>query len=258
MKKLFLIIPLIAMFLLVIEGCKREAENPASSTVTQEDDPNSQVINLPKPTSYNGMNPSNILAVIRASAATGTKVYDAGMAFGAFGFPSKDQGNIYLTYNNNVYPFTKAFVNNNTFYAIVPHSGNPTGIPLESGSGTVTFSSTGFPLSDSSVTVPGQILISAPEANSEVSRDRSLVVSWKVSGEGTNKAIFINDHRGKFYFKEVTGTQDNAEFTSQEMASLAAGKALVYVLTYSFKLVNNNQAVLLGESLSTNVVNLQK
>jgi len=253
MKNITRVVFFLAIAGIFLTGCKKDDVNgPGNNT--------NPPASYPTPTTFNGVTPANVLAVVRVSTIANPSIppVDASVGVAMFGSPGTDKGDVKVRFNNADYPFTKSTsTSGSVTYTYTPSASNPTGIPLNTGYSDVTFSATGYTLTNGTVTVPGQMLISTPAANATVPRTAALTVTWaNNSNSGMGKAIFISDKNGKSIFKDnATGT--TAEFTAAELGTLAAGTALVYVITYTYVLSNSNATVLLGESISFNSVTLQ-
>ena len=245
-KSIVIIFALLAV--LIISGCEK-VENPVDSG-----NDNTPTSSYPTPTNFGGATPSNTLAVIRTSISQMGFSFSLGV--GVANLNNQDKGTVTATVSGDNFEFTKHTNGSVVSYVYVPSQTNPTGgITLGSGSESATFSVSNYPLSNSTVTVPGEISLTAPAADASVPRSADLNITWSASNAGTNRAIFIVDHAGKSIYKEVSG--NGGTFTSTEMSTLAAGTGLVYAITYNFVLTNNNDAVLIGEAIATNNITLQ-
>lgn len=250
MKRTYKLFLLSAFLLLLItSGCKKE-ENP----VDGGGGGNNTTSTYPTPTNFNGASPKNVLAVVRTSISQ--MGFTFSMGIGVANLDNQDKGTVTATVDGDDYEFTKQSANGVVSYTYVPSATNPTGgMSLGSGAENVTFSVSNYALAAATVTVPGEITITAPAANASVPRSSDLNVTWTSSSSGTNKAIFIVDQSGKSIFKEVSG--NTGTFTSAELGGLSAGNGIVYAMTYNYVLTNNNEAVLIGEALATNSITLQ-
>ncbi len=246
------------LLILVVAGCKKD-DNPTSggnntNTATQP--------SAPTPTSFNGVTPANVMAVVRTSAAqtvpgVGTIVVDQNVATAIFGSPGTDKGTVSVGVGSSNYALGKLSANGNVSY-IHPDPSNPTAlITIGSSATNVSFTVSGMAAVNGSVVVPGQVRLTAPAVDANVQRNAALNVTWTVTGgNGARHAIFIADASGHSVFRDGV-TTGAASFTAAEMGTLSAGKAWVYALTYNFNLTSSNTAVIIGEAVAVNSINLQ-
>lgn len=244
--------------ILVISGCKKD-DNPAgggnpSPTATQP--------SAPTPTTFNGVTPANVMAVIRTSATQsvpgiGTILVDQNVATALFGSPGTDKGTVTVTVGSSNYGLGKLSASGNISY-IHPDPANPTSlITMGSSATAVAFNVSGMAAVNGSVTVPGQVRITAPAVDASVPRNAALNVTWTVTGgNGSRHAIFIADAAGHSVFKDGVPA-GSASFTAAEMGTLSAGTAWVYALTYNFNLTSSNTAVIIGEAVAVHSISLQ-
>lgn len=237
-------------FILAITGCKKDDPVSAPSTPS----------GMPALTNFGGATPTNVLVVVRTSTETTvggvTLVVDATVGTAVFGAPGQDKGDVKVVANATDYAFSKNNVDSNISYTYSPSVANPTGIGVSTGATSVTFSATGYALSPSAVTVPGQLKLTAPAANASVARSADLALSWTITNPGFRSAVFITDYSGNFKFYEnLTGT--SFSIPAADMQSLAAGNAIVYAISYNYVLANSNAAVLIGQAVALRTITLQ-
>ncbi len=244
---------------LALTGCKKDEAVTTPPPTQPPATPSS-----PNPPSYNGFTPTNVCAVVRTSVAISTPigvvVTDANAAAAKFGNPAgSDQGTVTLTVGSTVYTLGKTTASGSVTY-LHPDPANPTAlIGMSTSSQSVTFNVGTYRLDGSatrSITVPGQLTLTAPAANANVPRNAALNVTWTVTTAGSKHAIFITDVAGHALFKEVAAS-GSGSFTAAEMGALSAGYGFVYALTYNFALYNGNAAAVVAEAVAVNTINLQ-
>jgi hypothetical protein len=246
---------LLFVFALAITGCKKDdGGTTPTPTPTQP--------STPTPPSYNGQTPTNVLAVVRVSSVQTTPIgnvtIDVNAATAVFGNPGTDKGTVTLASGSSNITLGKLTSNNVVSY-IFPDPSNPTSVlTLSANAVPVTFTVQNYALSpNGTVTLPGQVTLTAPAANVTIARNADYTVTWTVSGgAGTRHAIFIADAAGHSVFKDGV-SNGSGSFTAAELGGLSAGTGWVYALTYNFSLVNSNQAVIVGEAVAINSVTLQ-
>lgn len=249
---------LFSVSLLFLVGCKKDS-NPAgggnNTTTPTQPSP-------PTPTWFNGLTPTNIMAVVRTSVAQtvpgiGTVLVDQNAATAVFGNPGTDKGTVTVAVGSSNYVLGKLSGSNGISY-IHPDPSNPTSVMTMGTSATnVSFAVSGMTAVNGSVTVPGQLRLTAPVLDATVPRNAALNVTWTVTGgNGVRHAIFIADASGNTVYKEGVPS-GSASFTADEMGRLAVGRGWVYALTYNFVLTNSNTAVIIGEAVAMNSINLQ-
>ncbi len=242
----------IMVFVFALTGCKKD--DPTSPTNT------AQPSGVPTISNFGGATPVNALVVVRTSTETTVGgisfVVDATVGTAVFGAPGLEKGDVKATASSTDYPFTKNTVSGSVSYIYSPSVANPTGIGLNTGATSVTFTATGYPLSPAAVTVPGQLKLTAPAASADVPRSANLVVTWTITNAGTRSAVFITDYAGHYKFYEnLTGT--TYSIPTADLQGLTAGGALVYAISYNYVLSNSNAAVLIGESVALRSITLQ-
>jgi hypothetical protein len=246
MKKTFLLFALMIMFAVV--GCKKDEASTDPGNNNQNTSTN------PTPTDFGGATPTNVLAVVRTSTTYVGVTIDVGTAVATFGTPPQDKGVVKVSSKGTDYTLTKQ---SNNAYIFTPDVLSPQGIGFNSGSTEVTFSAANYTFTNNKVFVPGKVTLTAPAMDAAVPRGSNLTISWTVSGAGSNNAVMVIDKNGKSIFKQNLGTATSATVTSAELQTLSAGTAIVYALSYNYILSNNNEAVLIGETVAFNTVNLQ-
>ncbi|MDP3829794.1 MAG: hypothetical protein Q8Q47_00900 [Ignavibacteriaceae bacterium] len=246
MKKTFLLFALMIMFAVV--GCKKD------ESTTDPGNTNQNSSTTPTPTDFGGATPTNVLAVVRTSTTYVGVTVELGLAAATFGNPPQDKGVVKVTSKGTDYTLTKQ---SNNSYVFNPEALSPQGIGFNSGSTEVTFSAANYSLINTKVFVPGKITVTAPAAETSVPRASNLTITWTVSGAGSNNAVMVIDKDGKSIFKQNLGTATSASVTSAELQTLSSGSAIVYAISYNYILSNNNEAVLIGETVAFNTVNLQ-
>lgn len=235
------------MFLFTV-GCDKDdsTNNPGNGGNTPGSNP---VI-----TDFGGPTPTNVLALIRTTTTQASFTIDLGV--GVANLNNQDKGDVSAMVSGTNYTFGK-LTSSSVISYVFPDPQNPTSIiNLPANSTNVTFDVTGYALAQNSVTVPGQISLSAPAAGTSVPRSADLTVSWTITGAGSNNAIFITDGSNNI-FKQNLGNVTSAVFTAAELSGLNAGNAIVYAISYNFVLTNSNDAVLIGEAVSLNQITLQ-
>lgn len=258
MKQLKFLTILTAAFLFIVAGCKKDEGNPAGPGTTTPTQPAA-----PTPTSYNGTTPTNVMAIVRTSTqqtvpVLGTITVDANAATAVFGNPGTDKGTVTVTVGAANTQLGKLTTSGRVSY-IFPDPSNPTAVlTLGAGAQAAAFSVSGYTLTpNGTVTVPGQLTMTAPVVNASVPRNATLNVTWTVSGgAGARHAIFIADAQGHSLFKDGVAN-GSGSFSAAELAGFSAGTAWVYALTYNFNLVNSNDAVIVGEAVAINQITLQ-
>lgn len=257
MKQLPFVFLAVFVFVFAVAGCKKDENNPANGGTTPTQPA------TPTPTSFNGVSPVNVMAVVRTSSqqvvpVIGTITVDANAATAKFGNPGTDKGTVTITAGGSNVQLGQLTSGGQVSY-IFPNPSNPTSVlTLNTTAQLVTFAVSGYALSpNGNITVPGQVTMTAPAVNATVPRNAGLNVTWSVSGgAGARNAIFIADAQGVSVFKDGVAN-GSAQFTAAEMGTLSAGTAWVYALTYNFSLVNSNDAVIIGEAVAINQVTLQ-
>lgn len=253
MKQALLIATLVALFSFV--GCKKDEAPTAPGTTAPP------TFSTPQISNFGGPAPTNVLAAIRtvsslAVPVIGTQYIDVNTGVAVFGSPGTDKGDVKIVYSGSDYVFTKQTNNGAVTYSYVPSVTSPNGIPFGSGASSVTFAAANYALSPNSVTVPGQIRLTAP-ADSVVSKSANVVLSWTMSGAaGAKTAVYITDAAGHFKFYENLGAITTYTIPAADMASFATGYGFVGVVTYNFVLANSNQAVLIGEAVGTKLLTI--
>ncbi|MDP2301375.1 MAG: PEGA domain-containing protein [Ignavibacteria bacterium] len=207
-----------------------------------------------RPTDFGGATPTNVLAVVRTSTSYGGVTIDVGTAVATFGSPPQDKGVVKVNSKGTDYTLTKQ---SNNAYIFTPDALSPQGIGFNSGSSEVTFSAANYSLTNNKVFVPGKVTLTAPVMDASIPRASNLTISWAVSGAGSNNAVVVIDKNGKSIFKQNLGTVTSASITSSELQTLSVGTAIVYAISYNYILSNSNEAVLIGETVAFNTVNLQ-
>ncbi|MBX2975646.1 MAG: hypothetical protein KF721_05900 [Ignavibacteriaceae bacterium] len=246
MKKTILLFSL--LMLLAIVGCKKDdaatnpTDNPGSTSTT------------PTPTDFGGATPTNVMAVVRTSTTYVGVTIDVGTAVATFGTPPQDKGAVKVTSKGTDYNLTKQ---SNNAYIFTPDALSPQGISFNSGATEVTFSAANYTLGSNRVVVPGKITLTSPAMDASVPRGSNLTISWTTSNAGANNAVMVIDKNGKSIFKQNLGTATSTTINSTELQTLATGTGIVYALSYNYILTNNNEAVLIGETVAFNTVNLQ-
>jgi hypothetical protein len=255
MNQFKLFFAFLVAFAFLLTGCKKDE---TAVTPTPSVPPS---FTTPQISDFGGATPVNVLAAIRTVTTltlpvVGTQYIDANTGFAVFGTPGTDKGDVKIVYGGTDYPFTKQTANGTVSYAYVPSVANPTGIPLGSGASAVTFSATGYALTVSNVTVPGQIRLATP-ADSVISKSSNVVLSWTVSGSaGARTAVYVTDAAGHFKFYENLGSITTYTIPAADMAGFATGYGFLGVVTYNFVLTNSNQAVLIGEAVATKLLTI--
>jgi hypothetical protein len=250
------IVVVVAMGILAA-GCKKDEETTTSAGTTPT------APTAPTISNYSGATPVNVLALVRVSVAqtipgVGTIFVDANVGSATFGTPGQDKGDVKVTVGTTDYPFIKSSGATGVTYSVAPPTANPQGVPLNAGATSVTFNATGYALAPAAVTVPGQLNITAPDANASVPRTSNLTVTWTMSGgSGTQSAIFISDAAGHSVFKQGLGNVTSGTFTAAELDGLNAGTAFLYAISYNYVLANSNAAVLVGEATALRTITLQ-
>ena len=252
------IVTLAVAFVLAVTGCKKDENNPTDPGTATPTQPSA-----PTPTSYNGVTPANVMAIVRTSTqqtvpVLGTITVDANAATAVFGNPGTDKGTVTVTVGGSPVQLGKLTTSGRVSY-IFPDPSNPTAIlTLSASAQAATFSASGYTITpNGTVTVPGQVTLTAPAVNASVPRNATLNVTWTVTGgAGARHAIFIADAQGHTQFKDGVAN-GSGSFTAAELAGFSAGTAWVYALTYNFNLVNSNDAVIVGEAVAINQITLQ-
>lgn len=248
--KLFLSLLFIAL-LLIAAGCNKE-DNPLNNNNNNGGGNNNS---NPLPTEFGTASPTHILALIRTSITQSGFTFSTGV--GVANLNSQDKGNVMVSVNGSDYTFAKNTGSSGTNY-FFPDPNNPSQMmTLPNGSQPAVFSVANYTLTQNTVSVPGEITLNAPAANSNVPRTSDLTVDWNISSAGAYNAIFISDQNGNYQFKQNLGNVSTAVFTAAELGQLSAGSAYIYAMSYNFVLTNNNEAVLIGEAVAVNQITLQ-
>lgn len=237
---LFLVV---MVFLALNSGCKKD------DGVTDVPDP----VVIPTPptvTEFGGIHPTSILAVVRVSTEIPGLPFllDATTASAQFGNPGLDKGNVKATVGSSEYVFTKNTAGSSVSYSLTPSQAYPQGIQLSGGATDLSFNATNYLLSDSVVTVPGQLKVTAPINNATIQRSQNLNVTWTVAGPGDQAAVYITDGAGHSKFYQALGNVVSFTIPSVDLLTLNQGPGYVYAISYNFRLSNSNEAVLIGEA----------
>ncbi len=240
---------------LLIVGCSKN-DNPVDNNNNNNGGGNTQVDSpYPFPTDFGGVSPAAFLGVIRVSTTETGMSYSAGIGVGSIN--GEDKGNITVSADGKNYTLIKEqdSTDNSFIYTFIPSTAFPTGIALGSGDTQVSFNVSNYTLSTATVTVPGDLGLTSPTAGATISKSNGLTVSWSSQSGGDNSAVMVTDSQGKSTMKKLTG--NSVTFSSSDLSGLSAGPVTVYAYSYNYVLTNNNEAALVGESLSYTSINLQ-
>ncbi len=248
-RLILFVLPLAA--LLFLNGCS-STENPADPGNGGGGNGNGPGNFLP--TDFGGAAPTHVFALIRSTTTQAGVSFDLGI--GVANLQNQDKGTVSCTVGGTTYTFGKTASGGVTSY-VFPDPANPASIiSLPEALASVSFNATGYALGLSTVVVPGRITLTAPAANSTVSKNSALTVTWS----GTNgqfTGIAIADGQGNFIFNQNLGNVNSAQFTAVQMGTLAAGTGIVYAVTYNYELANDNEAVLIGQATALNNITIQ-
>lgn len=251
-KKNFLALALLVIFSsLIVTGCKEESTSGDGGGTPS----------LPQvPTNFDGVTPQNVLVAVRGAYSVSTGVpgipnveIDYGQAVAVFnqGSPSS----VSVVANNTTHNLTK---DGNTFY-FVPNPANITPGATSIGidyTGTAQFTVQGYNLTTNTISVPSRISISNLATGANLNRSNNFQVSWTGGSGGTTWQVFIIDSRGNTVTREGT-SGSSTTFAASALSGLSAGSGLVIVLRYNYTFSNNQEAVLVGEAISSVSVNIQ-
>lgn len=237
---------------LLVTGCEQE-ENPSGNDSGRP--------SLPQvPTSFGGATPQNVLAAVRGSYSVSAGVpgipnveIDYGQAVALFnqGSPSS----VSVEADGTTHNLTK---DGNTFY-FVPNPANITPGATSIGinyTGNARFTVQGYNLTTNTISVPSRISISRPATGANLNKSNNFQVSWTGGSGGTTWQVFIIDSRGNTVTREGTSGSSTI-FEASALSGLSAGSGLVIVLRYNYTFSNNQEAVLVGEAVSSVSVNIQ-
>ncbi len=237
---------------LLITGCKEES-NPSGG--------GSGSPSLPQvPTNFGGVTPQNVLVAVRGAYSVSTGVpgipnveIDYGQAVAVFnqGSPSS----VSVVANNTTHNLTK---DGNTFY-FVPSTSNITPGATSIGinyTGNAQFNVQGYTLTTNTISVPSRVSISNPATGANLNKNTNFQVSWTGGSGGNTWQVFIIDSRGNTVTREGT-SGSTTTFQASALSGLSAGSGLVVVLRYNYTFSNNQEAVLVGEAISSVSVNIQ-
>ncbi|MGQ9805959.1 MAG: hypothetical protein ACUVRP_07770 [Chlorobiales bacterium] len=252
-KKISLALALLVIWSsLIVTGCKEESSPSGGGGGTPS---------LPQvPTNFGGVTPQNVLVAVRGAYSVSAGVpgipnveIDYGQAVAVFnqGSPSS----VSVVANSTTYNLTK---DGNTFY-FVPNPANITPGATSIGinyTGNAQFTVEGYNLTTNTISVPSRISISNPATGANLNKSNNFQVSWTGGSDGTTWQAFIIDSRGNTVTREGT-SGSSTTFQASALSGLSAGSGLVIVLRYNYTFSNNQEAVLVGEAVSSVSVNIQ-
>ncbi len=236
----------------LITGCKEES-NPSGGGGGRP--------SLPQvPTNFGGVTPQNVLVAVRGAYSVSTGLpgvpnveIDYGQAVAVFnqGSPSS----VSVVANNTTHTLTK---DGNTFY-FVPSTSNITPGATSIGinyTGNAQFNVQGYTLTTNTISVPSRVSISNLATGANLNKNANFTVSWTGGSGGNTWQVFIIDSRGNTVTREGT-SGSSTTFPASALSGLSTGSGLVVVLRYNYTFSNNQEAVLVGEAVSSVSVNIQ-
>jgi hypothetical protein len=203
---------------------------------------------------FGGASPTHFLVLSRVTSVDDDSITSIGMGIASLN--NQDKGDMTVTVNNTTYSLTKIEHEGQVFY-FTDLTANPFGIILGSQPTSASFSVTGYQLTNSSVTVPGEIYITSPTDGSNFSRNQALTVTLNSASGVQNNLVIVSDYDGNEIIKMIGAGATSASFSAAEMGTLIAGFADVTVYSYNFSLSNNNEAVIIGQTVNNIEINLQ-
>ncbi len=237
---------------LLVTGCKEES-NPSGGGGGKP--------SLPQvPTNFGGVTPQNVLVAVRGAYSVSSGIpgipnveIDYGQAVAVFnqGSPSS----VSVVANNTTHNLTK---DGNTFY-FVPNPANITPGATSIGidyTGNAQFTVQGYNLTTNTISVPSRISISNLSTGANLNKNSNFQVSWTGGAGGTTWQAFIVDSRGNTVTREGT-SGSSTTFPTSTLSGLSAGSGMVIVVRYTYTFSNNQEAVLVGEAVSSVSVNIQ-
>jgi hypothetical protein len=247
--KQFRLLFLLGLFLtLAFAGCQKENDPPTGPGTGGG-------TGYPMPGDFGGADPDNVIAIIRVTTTQMGISFSSGLGFADFN--SQDVGTVKATVGTTEYEFTKETENNETSYMLINSASNPQGIDLGTGNANVRIDAQNYQIQNNTISVPGQIALTAPAANANVPRNQDLNVTWNAATGGQYNMLFVTDAQGNSRNKTISAGAASGSFTASELSGLQAGTGIIYAISYNYVLSNNNQTVLIGQSLASTTINLQ-
>lgn len=241
------IIKIILISLLFLFSCSTE-ENPVDPSETSD-------IRYPYPDTINGIATTNVLLLIRTTIRESGLELSLGV--GAANFNNEDKGDVSANINGVDYIFAKNIISENTSYSF-PDPNNPTNqMQLVKNKFQTKFVVSDLTLNVDSVEVPGEVEVTRPEEDETFSFNDTLQIKWRINDPGNHFAIALRDKNGKSRIKWDVANDSTASFKPSELTGLEAGELIVYVITYNYEFVNQQEVILIGESVGLKDIKLE-